>query len=41
MLNTFAYTGSLGVAACAGGTRRVVQVDLNRRFLDLARDFMP
>jgi 23S rRNA (cytosine1962-C5)-methyltransferase len=26
------------VAACAGGARRVVQVDLNRRFLDLARD---
>ena len=38
VLNTFAYTGSLGVAACAGGARRVVQVDLNRRFLDLARD---
>jgi 23S rRNA (cytosine1962-C5)-methyltransferase len=38
VLNTFAYTGSLGVAACAGGAQRVVQVDLNRRFLNLARD---
>ncbi len=37
VLNTFAYTGSLGVAALAGGARRVAQLDLNRRFLDLAR----
>lgn len=37
VLNTFAYTGSLGVAALAGGAARVVQLDLNRRFLDLAR----
>ncbi len=37
ILNTFAYTGSLGVAALAGGASRVVQLDLNRRFLDLAR----
>lgn len=36
MLNTFAYTGSLGVAALAGGARRVVQLDRNPRFLDLA-----
>jgi 23S rRNA (cytosine1962-C5)-methyltransferase len=36
-LNTFAYTGSLGTAATAGGAVRVVQLDLNRRFLDLAR----
>ncbi len=35
-LNTFAYTGSLGVAALAGGARRVIQLDRNRRFLDLA-----
>lgn len=37
VLNTFAYTGSLGVAALAGGAVRVVQHDLNRRFLDIAR----
>lgn len=37
VLNTFAYTGSLGVAALAGGASEVVQLDLNRRFLDLAR----
>ncbi len=36
VLNTFAYTGSLGVAALAGGANRVVQVDLNRKFLSLA-----
>lgn len=38
VLNTFAYTGSLGVAARAGGAARVVQLDLNRRFLNLAKD---
>ena len=38
VLNTFAYTGSLGVAATAGGTSRVVQTDRNRRFLHLAKD---
>jgi 23S rRNA (cytosine1962-C5)-methyltransferase len=38
VLNTFAYTGSLGVAAQAGGARRVVHLDLNRRFLNLAKD---
>ena len=37
VLNTFAYTGSLGVAALAGGAQKVVQVDLNANFLDLAR----
>jgi 23S rRNA (cytosine1962-C5)-methyltransferase len=37
VLNTFAYTGSLGVAALAGGASHVVQLDLNRRFLELAR----
>jgi 23S rRNA (cytosine1962-C5)-methyltransferase len=37
VLNTFAYTGSLGVAALGGGARRVVQHDLNRRFLDIAK----
>lgn len=30
VLNTFAYTGSLGVAAQAGGATRVVHLDLNR-----------
>jgi 23S rRNA (cytosine1962-C5)-methyltransferase len=37
LLNTFAYTGSLGVAALAGGASHVVQHDLNRRFLNLAK----
>jgi len=37
VLNTFAYTGSLGVAALAGGAARVVQMDLNRQFLNLAK----
>lgn len=36
-LNTFAYTGSLGVAAKAGGAARVVQLELNRRFLNVAK----
>ncbi len=37
VLNTFAYTGSLGAAACAGGASRVVQIDLSRQFLNLAK----
>lgn len=37
VLNTFAYTGSLGVAAMAGGAKRVVQHDLNRQFLNVAK----
>jgi 23S rRNA (cytosine1962-C5)-methyltransferase len=37
VLNTFAYTGSLGVAAMAGGARRVVQLDLKREYLNLAK----
>jgi 23S rRNA (cytosine1962-C5)-methyltransferase len=37
ILNTFAYTGSLGVAAIAGGAERVVQHDLNRQFLNIAK----
>ncbi len=37
VLNTFAYTGSLGIAALAGGARRVMQVDRNSRYLELAR----
>jgi 23S rRNA (cytosine1962-C5)-methyltransferase len=38
VLNSFAYTGSLGVAALAGGAIRVVQTDLSRQFLNLAKD---
>ncbi|NJC98541.1 MAG: SAM-dependent methyltransferase [Anaerolineales bacterium] len=38
VLNTFAYTGSLGVAAMAGGASRVVQTDRNRQSLNLAKD---
>ena len=37
VLNTFAYTGSLGVAAMGGGARRVVHLDLNRSFLNVAK----
>lgn len=37
MLNTFAYTGSLGAAALAGGARQVLQSDQNSRFLRLAQ----
>ena len=36
-LNTFAYTGSLGVAALAGGAKSAVQHDLNRQFLNMAK----
>jgi 23S rRNA (cytosine1962-C5)-methyltransferase len=38
VLNTFAYTGSLGTACAAGGAARVLQLDRNRRFLNLAKD---
>jgi 23S rRNA (cytosine1962-C5)-methyltransferase len=37
VLNAFAYTGSLGVAAQAGGAAQVVQLDRNRTFLNLAK----
>lgn len=37
VLNTFAYTGSLGLAALAGGASNVFQLDRNRKFLDFAR----
>jgi 23S rRNA (cytosine1962-C5)-methyltransferase len=37
LLNTFAYTGSLGVAALASGAEKVTQTDIKPRFLDLAR----
>lgn len=38
VLNTFAYTGSLGVAAMAGGAERVIQTDRSHLFLNLAKD---
>lgn len=38
VLNTFAYTGSLGVAAMAGGASLTVQTDRNRQFLNIAKD---
>ena len=37
VLNTFAYTGSLGVAALAGGASQVVHIDRNRAFLNVAK----
>jgi 23S rRNA (cytosine1962-C5)-methyltransferase len=37
VLNCFAYTGSLGVAAQAGGAAQVVQLDRSRTFLNLAK----
>ena len=37
VLNTFAYTGSLGVAAQAAGASSVLQTDLNKRFLNVAK----
>jgi len=36
VLNCFAYTGALGIAALAGGAHHVVQTDLNRAALALA-----
>ncbi len=38
VLNIFAYTGSLGVAATAGGAQKVIQIDRNKTFLNLAKD---
>jgi 23S rRNA (cytosine1962-C5)-methyltransferase len=38
VLNTFAYTGSLGVAATAGGASLTVQTDRNGQSLNLAKD---
>ena len=37
VLNAFAYTGSLGIAARAGGAVQVVQMDRNRLYLNLAK----
>lgn len=38
VLNAFAYTGSLGVAAAASGVSQVVHLDRNPRFLELAKE---
>lgn len=38
VLNTFAYTASLGVAARAGGASEIVNTDLNNAFLTIGRD---
>lgn len=38
VLNLFCYTGSLGIAALAGGAAEVVQVDISARYLDWARE---
>ena len=38
LLNTFAYTGSLGVAAKAGGATEVMHTDLNKAFLNVGKD---
>src|SRR5690606_1392955 len=38
VLNLFCYTGSLGLAALAGGAEEVVQVDVSARYLDWGRE---
>ena len=37
VLNTFAYTGSLGISALAGKAEKVIQTDLSDKFLSLAK----
>ena len=37
ILNTFAYTGSLGVAALAGKASRVIQLDRNEQYLNVGK----
>jgi 23S rRNA (cytosine1962-C5)-methyltransferase len=37
VLNTFAYTGSLGIAALMGGASEVIQLDLNHNFLEIGK----
>jgi 23S rRNA (cytosine1962-C5)-methyltransferase len=37
VLNSFAYTGSLGVAAQVGGAARVVHLERNRKYLNVAK----
>ncbi len=36
VLNTFAYTGSLGIAAGVGGAVEVIQTDIDQKFLEFA-----
>jgi 23S rRNA (cytosine1962-C5)-methyltransferase len=38
VLNLFSYSGAFGVAALAGGARRVTHVDVSKAALDLARE---
>ena len=38
ILNAFAYTGSLGIAALAGGASHVTQLDKSAKFLNLAKE---
>ncbi|NUP10643.1 MAG: SAM-dependent methyltransferase [Polyangiaceae bacterium] len=38
VLNAFAYTGSVGVAAAAAGAKAVVQTDRSKLFLNVAKD---
>lgn len=38
VLNCFAYTGSLGIAALAGGASSVLQTDREARYLELAEE---
>ncbi len=38
VLNAFAYTGSLGVAAAAGGAREVIHLDRNKAVLNVAKN---
>jgi 23S rRNA (cytosine1962-C5)-methyltransferase len=38
VLNTFAYTGSLGVAAAVGGASKVINSDINKSFLNVGKD---
>lgn len=38
VLNAFSYTGSLGAAAKAGGATQVVNTDLNKAYLSVAKD---
>jgi 23S rRNA (cytosine1962-C5)-methyltransferase len=37
VLNTFAYTGSLGIAALTAEASEVIHLDLNRNFLNIAK----
>jgi 23S rRNA (cytosine1962-C5)-methyltransferase len=37
VLNTFSYTGSIGIAALVGGASEVMHLDLSKKFLNMAR----